>query len=268
MANPVHSLADRMRDVRLSVVLALAMLALAAIDAIAPTFTPALLLDKAHHPVNRDALLTFLCASPGGLDAFPAAAILYYFGPEVERKLGVWRFLLLFVLSALGGIGVELLLPAGPLAGGPAAAIGVLVVHAYLWPLNRVRMLGIITVGPRELLLFMIGYRFLWRFGFGGMGAMPGLGVLGGAAGGALFCAWLSHTSAGSQYRRTLRTAMVGDATAWSSLDWDAIPRDGLHALTVEELDRVRAKVESQGIRSLSEDERAFVHRMRLRVAE
>jgi hypothetical protein len=173
-------------------------------------------------------------------------------------------------VSALGGIGVELLLPAGPLGGGPAAAIGVLVVHAYLWPLNRIRMLGIITVGPRELLLFMVGYRFLWRFGFGGMGggAMPGLGVLGGAAGGALFCAWLSHTSAASQYRRTLRSAMVGDASSWSSLDWDAIPREGLHALTVEELDRVRAKVEAQGLRSLSEDERAFVHRLRLRTSE
>ncbi len=268
MANPADSMLDRMRDVRLSAVLALAMLALAALDAFSPTFTAALLLDKAHHPVNTGALLTFLCASPGGLDAIPAAAILFYFGPEVEKKLGVWQFLLLFILSALGGIGVELLLPAGPLGGGPAAAIGVLVVHAYLWPLNRVRMLGILTVGPRELLLFMIVYRFLWRFGFGGMGAMPGLGVLGGAAGGALFCAWLSHTSAGSQYRRTLRTAMVGDASSWSTLDWDAIPREGLHALTVEELDRVRAKVDAQGIRSLSEDERAFVHRMRLRVVE
>src|SRR6478672_10668972 len=77
--------------------------------------------------------------------------------------------------------------------------------------------------------------------------------VLGGAAGGALFCAWLSHTSAASQYRRTLRSAMVGDASSWSSLDWDAIPHDGLHALTVEELDRVRAKVEAQGVRALSE---------------
>jgi hypothetical protein len=268
MANSVHSLAGRMRDVRISAVLAIVMLALAAIDAISPTFTPALLLDKTHHPVNREALITFLCASPGGLDALPAAAILYYFGPEVEKKLGGWKFLTLFAFSALGGIGVELLLPAGPLAGGPAAAIGVLVVHAYLWPLNRVRMLGILTVGPRELLLFMVVYRFLWRFGFGGMGAMPGLGVLGGAAGGALFCAWLSHTSAGSHYRRTLRTAMVGDASSWSSLDWDTIPRDGLHALTVEELDRVRAKADAQGVRALSEDERAFVHRLRLRASE
>lgn len=268
MANPVDSLLDRMRDVRLSAVLAIAMLALAAIDAISPTFTPALLLDKAHHPVNREALLTFLCASPGGFDGLPAAAILFYFGPEVEKKLGAWKFLVLFAVSALGGIGVELLLPAGPLGGGPAAAIGVLVVHAYLWPLNRVRMLGIVTVGPRELLLFMVGYRLLWRFGFGGMGGMPGMGVLGGAGGGALFCAWLSQTSAASQYRRTLRSALVGDASSWSSLDWDAIPRDGLHALTVEELDRVRAKVEAQGIRALSEDERAFVHRLRLRSSE
>src|SRR5436190_9295317 len=98
MANPVHSLVDRVRDVRFSAVFAIVMLALAAIDAISPTFTPALLLDTAHHPVNGEALSTSLLASPGGLDALAAAAVLYYFGPEVERKLGAWKFLTLFVL--------------------------------------------------------------------------------------------------------------------------------------------------------------------------
>jgi hypothetical protein len=267
MANPVHSLIDRVRDVRLSTVLAGAILVFLALDSMSPTFTPSLVLNAAHRPVNPEALLTFLLASPGNVDGLPAAALLFYFGPEVEKKLGTWRFLLLFAAGALGGVGVEMLLPPGPLGGGPAGAIAVLVVHAYLWPLNRVRMFGLITLGPRELLLIMVGYRFLWRFGFGGMGGMsaPGIGVLGGAAAGALICAWLSHTSAASHYRRTLRTAMVGDASSWSSLDWDAIPREGLHALTIEELDRIRAKAEENGIRSLNEEERAFVHRLRLR---
>ena len=269
MNNPVASLLERMRDVRVYAVIAIAIVVLAALDASLAWFTPSLLLTAAHRPANPMALSSFLFASAGGMDALPAAAIVFYFGRDLEKKFGALAFLGIYLLCALGGAAVGLLTPGTPLGGGPAGAIGALVVYAYLWPLNRVRMFNIITIGPRELLLIMVGYRFLWRFGMGGagLGGASGLAVLGGAAGGALLCAILSHTSAGSQYRRTLRTAMVGDAASWSSLDWDAIPRDGLHSLTVEELERVRAKAESQGIRALSEEERAFVHRLRLRTS-
>ena len=265
MSSPIPSLIERMRDVRVYAVVALAIVVLAALDASLAWFTPSLLLTAAHRPANPMALSSFLFASPGGMDAVPAALIVFYFGRDLERKFGALAFLGIYLLCALGGAAVGLVTPGTPMAGGPAGAIGALVVYAYLWPLNRVRMFSLITIGPRELLLIMVGYRFLWRFGMGGMGGPSGLAVLGGAAGGALLCAVLAHTSAGSQYRRTLRTAMVGDAASWSSLDWDAIPREGLHSLTVEELERVRAKAETHGIRSLSDEERAFVHRLRLR---
>jgi membrane associated rhomboid family serine protease len=265
MGNPIPSFIERMRDVRVYAMIALAIAVLAALDASLAWFTPSLLLTKAHRPANPMALTSFLFASAGAMDALPAAAILFYFGRDLEKKLGALLFLGVYLVCAAAGAAVQLLTPGTPMAGAPAGAVGALVVYAYLWPLNRVRMFNVITIGPRELLLIMVGYRFLWRFGMGGMGGGSGLAVLGGAAGGALVCAVLSHTSAGSQYRRTLRTAMVGDAASWSSLDWDAIPRDGLHALTVEELDRVRAKAESSGVRSLTDEERAFVHRLRLR---
>ena len=266
MTNPVPSLIERMRDVRAYVVIPIAILVLAALDSSLAWFTPSLLLTASHRPANPMALSSFLFASPGGMDALPAAAILFYFGRDLEKKLGGWQFLLVFLLCALAGAGVESMVPRAPLGGGPAGAVGVLVVYAYLWPLNRVRMFNIITIGPRELLLIMVGYRFLWRFGVSGVGSGgSGIGVLGGAAAGALVCAWLSHTSDASQYRRTLRAATVGDAASWSSVDWDGIAREGLHPLTVEELERVRAKADDQGIRALSDEERAFVHRLRLR---
>lgn len=267
MTNPVSSLIERMRDVRAYVVIPIAILALAALDQSLAWFTPSLLLTAAHRPANPMALSSFLFASPGGMDALPAAAILFYFGRDLEKKLGGWQFLGAYLFCALAGAAVEAMVPRAPLGGGPAGAVGVLVVYAYLWPLNRVRLFNVITVGPRELLLVMVGYRFLWRFGMSGMGGGSGIGVLGGAAGGALLCAWLSHTSSASQYRRTLRTATVGDAASWSAVDWDGIARDGLHPLTVEELDRVRAKAEDQGIRALTDEERAFVHRLRLRTS-
>lgn len=267
MHNPVPSLIERMRDTRVYAVIALAIAVLAVLDANLAWFTPSLVLTPAHRPANPAALSSFLFASPSVMDALPAAVIVFYFGRDLEKKFGALAFLGMYLLCAAGGAAVALLAPRTPMTGGPAGAIGLLVVYAYLWPLNRVRIINLITIGPRELLVIMVGYRFLWRFGMGGVGGGSGLGVLGGAAGGALLCALLSHTSAGSRYRRTLRTAMVGDAASWSTLDWDAISRDGLHSLTVEELDRVRAKAEAQGIRALTDEERAFVHRLRLRTA-
>jgi hypothetical protein len=124
---------------------------------------------------------------------------------------------------------------------------------------------GAMAIGPRQLLLISVGYRFLWGFGLAGGGT--GLSLLGGVGMGAVFCAWLSHTSAASKYRRSLRTALVGDAASWNTLDWNAIPREGLHAVTLDELDRVMTKAIANGIRSLTDDERAFVHRLRLRSA-
>ncbi|HWJ24076.1 MAG TPA: DUF6576 domain-containing protein, partial [Gemmatimonadaceae bacterium] len=46
---------------------------------------------------------------------------------------------------------------------------------------------------------------------------------------------------------------------------WDAIPREGLHPLNLEELDRLQAKVQEHGMASLTADERAFLHRLSLR---
>ncbi len=100
---------------------------------------------------------------------------------------------------------------------------------------------------------------------FGLLGLAGTVAIVGGLAGGLLFCFWLEHTSAGSLYRRRLRTALVGDASSWNDVDWDAIPREGLHQITVEELDRVIAKARAYGVRSLTDEERAFAHRMRQR---
>ncbi len=262
MTNPLPVILEHTRNVRASVLLAATTVVLFALSNTIPGFTPGVHLTAARVPVDRTALLTFLFASPTVTDAVLAAVILYYFGRDLEKNLGTGKFLLLYFLSAIAGVAVQFSAPPRmPIGGGTAAAIGTLVVYAYLWPLNRVQIFGAIATGPRQLLMISVGYRFL--FGFGVSAGGTGLSLLGGLAMGALFCGVLSHTSAGSKYRRNLRTALVGDAKSWSTFDWNTIPREGLHPLTLEELDRVMAKSKDKGLRSLTDDERAFVHRMR-----
>ena len=266
MSNPFPYIAESARNARASLVLAATTLTLFALGTSVPGFSPGLRLTPTRVPVGNASFGTFLFASSSVTDAILAAVILVYFGRDLEKNLGTGKFLVLYSLSALGGVTTQLMAPPRiPIAGGTAAAIGALVAYAYLWPLNRVSVFGAFAIGPRQLLMISVGYRFLWGGGLAGGGA--GLSLLGGLGMGAVFCVWMSHTSAASKYRRSLRTALVGDAASWNTLDWDAIPREGLHALTLEELDRVMAKAKTKGIRSLTDDERAFVHRMRLQPA-
>lgn len=281
MLSPLPPLASGSREARATYLLAAAGVIVFALGAALPGLTPAApaamrgippeLLRRLPPGAIPDASPTYtvwmmlagLFMSPSVIDAVLGTAILIYFGRDVERQLGLSRFLLLYFLGAVLGLGVQLATSSFTLAAGTAGAIAVLLVYARLWPLNRVSVFGVAAVGARELLMVGVGYRLLWRMGLGGSGDL--LAALGGLAGGAIFCAWLEHTSAGSDYRRRVRSALVGDAKSWNEIDWDAIPRDGLHPLNLEELDRIADKARTSGVKSLTDDERAFVHRLRLR---
>jgi len=266
MPNPLSTIAERARDIRVSTALALTNVVLFILSASLPGFTPGLHLTAGRLPTAPLSLLTFLFASATIMDAVLAAVILVYFCRDLEKNIGTAKFLLLFFSCGIAGAGAQAMgAPRVPVTGGTAAAIGALVVYSYLWPLNRVAVFGTIATGPRQLLMITVGYRFLWGFGMTGAGGGTGLSLLGGAAMGALFCGWLSHTSSASKYRRALRTALVGDAASWHSFDWNSVSRDGLHPVTLEEFDRIAAKAKEKGMRALTDDERAFVHRMRLR---
>ena len=243
--------------------LAGAAIALAAVPFLGLHWSPLLRFTPRGTPVDPTALLTFAFTSLSIRDSVVGAMVLAAFGPDLERQLGRVMFLALFLTAAIGGAATGIFTPRIPTGGVFAGAVGLLVVYAYLYPLNRVPIFGFGAVHARDALIFLVGYRLLFGFGFargGGIDATP----FGGLVIGLAWVAVLQHTSAASQYRRRLRTALVGKQ-AWSEIDFDAIPRDGLHSLVLEELDRVRGKCQSHGARSLNEEERAFVHRLRLR---
>jgi membrane associated rhomboid family serine protease len=243
--------------------LAAAAIALAALPFLVPQWSPLLRFTPSHRLADPRALFTFAFTAASMRDTIVGAMVLATFGPDLERQLGQWLFLALFLTTAIGGAATGIITPSVPTGGVFAGAVGGLVVYAYLWPLNRVSVFGLTTVTARDALIFLVGYRLLFGFGFGrggGIDATP----FGGLAVGFVWMAVLRHTSGASQYRRRLRTALVGKE-AWSDVDFDAIPRDGLHKMVLEELDRVREKYRMQGARSLNEEERAFVHRLRLR---
>ena len=199
---------------------------------------------------------------------------LAFFGPRVEAQLGERRFIMLYLIAGLGGALLSLALKSVapyPIVGASGAIFGVMLVYATLWPREKVYIWGALPVEARWL---VIGYTLISIFG--GFGALGSFGAgtahfahLGGFVGAFLYMRFIDYRSPLRSYQRKLDTATYGKR-AWGGGNeeiarWEAISRAGLHPMNVEELDRVIAKAKRDGVRSLTPDERAFLHRMSLR---
>ena len=210
---------------------------------------------------------TYMFVHAGLWHLFFNMLMLYFFGPRVEERLGSQRFIMLYLLSGLGGAALSFLTPMVAIVGASGATFGVFLAFARFWPRDRIFIWGILPVEARVLVLITTLYS-LW----GGTGSMGGSiahwAHLGGYAAAFLYLHWLDQRSDRKRFQKRVDDANFGKRTAATAIaapDFDAIKREGLHALTLEELDRLRSKVNAEGIGSLTPDEKAFLHRMTLR---
>lgn len=200
-----------------------------------------------------------------------------FFGPRVEAQMGSRHFLTLYFVAGLSGAILSLILSQiapYPIVGASGAIFGVELVYATLWPTDRIYIWGAIPVQARWLVIGQTVYSIFG--GFGGLGSLGG-GVahfahLGGYAGAFLYLRWIEFRSPRRAYQRKLNEATFGKrptlgltSDAEEIARWEAIPRAGLHPMNIEEIDRVIGKAKTSGVRSLTADERAFLHRMSLR---
>ena len=210
---------------------------------------------------------TYMFVHAGVWHIFFNMLTLYFFGPRVEERLGSQRFFMLYLLSGLGGAALSFLTPTVAIVGASGATFGVFLAFARFWPRDRIYIWGILPVEARVLVLITTLYS-LW----GGTGSMGGSiahwAHLGGYAAAFLYLHWIDQRSDRKRFQKRIDDATFGKRTAATAItapDFDAIKRDGLHTLTLEELDRLRAKVDAEGVGSLTPDEKAFLHRMTLR---
>lgn len=197
---------------------------------------------------------------------------LYFFGPRLEQRMGSTHFLALYLVSGLGGAALSFVNPLAPgviprtgIVGASGAIYGVMLAFAMVWPQERVMIWGIIPLEVRLMVLLTAAYA-MWAGFSGASSGTAHFAHLGGYVGAWLYLAWADRKSASRQFRRRVDTALYGRATPVASEpQWGSIRRDGLHALNLEELDRLEAKARTLGASSLTPDERAFLHRLTLR---
>jgi membrane associated rhomboid family serine protease len=187
---------------------------------------------------------------------------LYFFGPQVEARLGGPNFIALYFVSGMTGAALSLLTPFSEIVGASGALFGVMLVYARFWPHERIMIWGIVPVEARMLVLIMTGYAVLGGMSGGRIaGGIAHYAHLGGFLGGFLYMRWLEYHSPARDFRRKVE----GRRPSSESEDlrrWETIRRDGLHEINLSELDRLSAKIQSSGLKSLTAEERAFLDRL------
>ncbi len=183
---------------------------------------------------------------------------LFFFGPRLEFEMGSRKFLLLYFISGISGALVSLIFtPEAAILGASGAVFGVMLGFAYFWPREPIYIWGVFPLQSRWLVLLMTVLSLLGGSGLVESGVAH-FAHLGGFLGGYLYL------KASTRRRPSPGVIVPEQKSAPSGEDvqrWQAIPRDKLHPVNREELDRILQKIQTQGPGALTGQERAFLDR-------
>ena len=180
--------------------------------------------------------------------------VLWFFGRELEPRLGSGRFLFLYLAGGVVGGVVFLIWSAFeerivPMVGASGAIYGIVVFYAMLWPHRKVNVFLFPFMVPMKVMhmaMIFVGVSLFYGF-FSGGGEGSGVAHfchLGGALFGYLFY----------RYEQRLR-GMIDQAKEWKK------ERDlNAEQDRQEEVDRLLAKIHEEGISSLTPKERSFLN--------
>lgn len=187
---------------------------------------------------------------------------LFFFGPQVEQRLGGRRFLLLYLIGGFSGaLGQAAFAPSHGMVGASAATFAVFYAFAHFWPRAQVLVWGVFPVEARVMIVVMTVISLL-----GGAGIMQGnvahFAHLGGFLGGWLAVRGFGVRPAGPRLHTNESQPVPRNAPPSESVEkWKQIALDRLHPVNRGEAERVLAKLATAGPGSLTTDEREFLDR-------
>ena len=200
-------------------------------------------------------LLTYMFLHAGFQHIFFNMLALFFFGPRVEMQLDSARFLILYFISGLTGAVLNAVFsPMSPIVGASAGVFGVMLAFAYYWPHEPVHIWGIIPVPARVLVIVMTALSIWSGFSNTG-GGIAHFAHLGGYLGAFLYLKWVGRKR--KQFRK-LHDAAPGISSSQIA-EWQRFDRSRLHPLNREEFERILAKIEANGVQSLTPAERLFL---------
>ena len=206
-------------------------------------------------------LVTYMFLHGGFMHVFFNMLMLFFFGPRLEERLGSRTFIRFYLTCGVGGAVLSFATPFSMVVGASGAIFGVVVGFARYWPREEIYIWGVLPVQARVLAIFMVVSSLVAGFA----GTRDGIAHF--AHLGGLVAGWIYLRAWERRRRRVVkgparprRMSMVVDLEALER--WKTIPRERLHEINREEVDKLVRKATESGARALTTDERAFLDRM------
>ena len=227
----------------------------------APIVPSALVLVPALIPQRPWTIVTYMFLHAGFMHILFNMIALFFFGPAVEARLGSRRFVALYFTSGIMGALVSVpFTPIAYIVGASGAVFGVMLAFARFWPRQQIYIWGVLPVEARWLVIFLTGLS-LWS---GFSGASQGIAHfthLGGFLGGFLYLKWSEWRSPARRFKKKAQAPPAPRAGDRAMERWKKIRTDGIHPLNRDEVERLLRKLESDGPKSLTPEECAFLER-------
>jgi membrane associated rhomboid family serine protease len=205
----------------------------------------------------------FMHGSPGHL--FWNMLALFFFGPRVESRLGDRHFLGLYFASGIMGGVLSLFAPHVPIIGASGAIFGVMLAYAIFWPRDQILLWFVLPVPAFVLIAIMTVMNLLPAISTIGQGdGIAHFAHLGGFLGGYLYLKWIQLRSPARSFRARATPLPPKPRISTGTADlqrWSRIPRDKMHEVNREEVDRILDKISAKGIASLTAGEREVLDR-------
>lgn len=179
---------------------------------------------------------------------------LYFFGPQVEARIGSRRFAILYFIGGISGALFSTIFSFdSPIIGASAGVFAVSLAFAYFWPTAQILIWGILPIQARVLVIlttFMAIYS-----GFGGNDNIAHFAHLGGYAGAFVYLKWLDRHRGAFKRRATSAPAAVTTRVG----GWAAVDLSKIHEANRPEVSRIIEKIRTNGVGSLSYQEQIFL---------
>ena len=207
-------------------------------------------------------IVTYMFVHGGFMHVFFNMLALFFFGPPLEERWGAKEFIKFYLICGLGGAALSFLFAFHSMVIGASAAVyGVMLAFAMMWPNIPIYIYAIFPVKAKWLVLALVGLSF-----FSAM--RPGVGDqtahfahLGGFLFGFLYIKFDGATGGPVQklknvFKRRRLKVVRGDALVAKP----APPRARKDEDRVlDEVDRVLDKISTQGMASLTPEERKLL---------
>ncbi len=211
-------------------------------------------------PIRPWTVLTYQFLHAGFLHLLFNMIALFFFGPRLEARIGSRHFLGLYLGSGVAGAALSVFTPNVAIVGASGAVFGVLLGFARYWPDERIFIWGVLPVPARILVIFLAALSIYG--GISGGGNIAHFAHLGGFVGGWIYLRVLEQRSPARRYQKKVEKAMAPTRPSGRDLSrWEEVDPQDLHPLNREEYERVLGKARTEGVSSLTAQERAFMER-------